>query len=561
MANKINIVITAEDKASKPIRGVADELVGASEKSGKFSQALSGLGRIAGIATAAVGTAGLAGAVFGLKQGFEFNSQVEQAQTKLMAFMKDGDKVAKTLAWVKSEAALTQFSFTDLADATAQLTPVAKTSGHSLEDLVRQAQILAALNPEQGLSGAMFSLREALSGDWMSIMDRFNIPRTRINQLKAEGVPAMEIISRTLKEMGIDYSLVAKQGQTVSARWEQITDKLRMMAGQAAKPIFDRVSRELGALGQVDYTGLGDRLAGIVSGSITAFEQFIPRVIEVGRQIGEYLGPKFQGLWETVSTKIIPIFQDLWHNVIEPFIPVLGQGLVWAIGAVIDIAKLLLDGIGFVYKAFQDGNPIVLGLAGVFGTLAAAMAFNSVFTALTAGFATLTTVTIPAVMASFGGLAALIASPIVMPAIVVGAAIASLALVQDAANKARQAIDESMEAGKKELQTSKDLMALARRQYDAGKISEKEFRRLVGIAANATGTTYSPGGRTLVGEHGPEIVNMPQGAQVIPAYRSRERTSSGGGGHTVIIQNMNVNNGDNPRRIFEEIGFALELAS
>ncbi len=98
---------------------------------------------------------------------------------------------------------------------------------------------------------------------------------------------------------------------------------------------------------------------------------------------------------------------------------------------------------------------------------------------------------------------------------------------------------------------------------DVGNNISKGFQSGVGAFnghKNALGTNFARGGRTLVGEMGPEIIDLPQGSKVMPAYRTRQE-GSGGGGPTVVIQNMNVNNGENPRRIFEEIGFALELAS
>jgi phage-related tail protein len=36
----------------------------------------------------------------------------------------------------------------------------------------------------------------------------------------------------------------------------------------------------------------------------------------------------------------------------------------------------------------------------------------------------------------------------------------------------------------------------------------------------ATGTTFAPGGMALVGERGPELVNLPRGSQVIPSGRT-----------------------------------------
>ena len=43
------------------------------------------------------------------------------------------------------------------------------------------------------------------------------------------------------------------------------------------------------------------------------------------------------------------------------------------------------------------------------------------------------------------------------------------------------------------------------------------------ILGFAGGTNYAPGGLAIVGEHGPELVNLPRGSQVIP------NTQLGGG--------------------------------
>lgn len=56
------------------------------------------------------------------------------------------------------------------------------------------------------------------------------------------------------------------------------------------------------------------------------------------------------------------------------------------------------------------------------------------------------------------------------------------------------------------------------------------------LAGFAGGTDYAPGGMALVGERGPEIVNLPRGAQVIP----NNRIGSGRGGDVYItVQNVN----------------------
>jgi molecular chaperone GrpE (heat shock protein) len=51
------------------------------------------------------------------------------------------------------------------------------------------------------------------------------------------------------------------------------------------------------------------------------------------------------------------------------------------------------------------------------------------------------------------------------------------------------------------------------------------------IPGFANGTNFAPGGLALVGERGPELVNLPRGSQVIPNSQLRE----GGGGQVVVV--------------------------
>jgi hypothetical protein len=53
---------------------------------------------------------------------------------------------------------------------------------------------------------------------------------------------------------------------------------------------------------------------------------------------------------------------------------------------------------------------------------------------------------------------------------------------------------------------------------------------LSGIFGHANGTPSAPGGWTMVGERGPELVNMPRGAQVLSAQETRGVMSGGGSG-------------------------------
>ncbi|MBV1778674.1 hypothetical protein KRR55_06050 [Paeniglutamicibacter sp. ABSL32-1] len=163
-------------------------------------------------------------------------------------------------------------------------------------------------------------------------------------------------------------------------------------------------------------------------------------------------------------------------------------------------------------------------------------------------------------------LGALVATPIVMPAIAVAAALGAIASVWNAYNNMKTAVEGAKQARQDLLREEEKILKKAYTVINDGISSpatKARWQKVVDqVMSNASGTNASPGGRTLVGEHGPEIVDMPRGATVTPAYRTR--SESGGGqssGHTIHIENMNINNGGDRHRLLSDIGFALETAS
>lgn len=686
-SNTISILIQAKDQASKTLQSVTNEMEVGAEKSGKFGKALSSLGNMAGAATVALATAGAAALTAGSSIGLKFNSSVEQAETKLRAFMKDGKLVAETLAWVKDEAAETQFSFTDMADAAANLTPVARSSGQSLKDLVRQAEVLAAINPAEGLTGATFSLREALSGDWVSIVDRFNLPRKRIMELKDQGVPAMEIISRTLNEMGIDYSLVAEQGKTASARFDQLKDKLVMMAGVASKPLFDRISQGLNDLNEIDLTEFGNRMAGAVQTAIDtahnikgAFEllrtgdftkgMFAAAVQEDSKFIAVILGIRnaFLDAWTFIKPAamelgavfrdhLMPAVQEFWKQaqpVLKDLITMHGVTLVAAIYVLIKALSAIAVTLSFVLKVVSEGMRVVRESvsAAVDGIIAAWNGLTAFFAAIPGFFANLWSRVVSgvqnAVMAigdwfaqlpgriayalgfAAGFLVAFVTVdiPNFINSVIswfsqlpgrVGAAVAAMfAAARDwfvrTALELPRLASETVNAvanwfrnlpgqiagaaagiwgaavgafnGFKDnlIRWAQDTVNGVIGQFTQlpGRISSSVQGALNSAQSNvngffgelgnklgqgfqagskrAIGTAYAPGGLTLVGENGPELVNLPRGSQVTQAYRTRNELGSSGGASINIGAINNYTETDN-QKMLSDIGFALRLAS
>ena len=218
-------------------------------------EASGGLGRIGGIlgnvGSAALTVAGggllaIGGAMAGATAaGLSFNSSMEIVTAQLNAFTKDGAKSAAILEMIKTRASQTPFEFEAMAQAATSLLPAANASGVALEDLIAKAEILAASNPAEGLEGAAFALKEAVSGDFTSVIERFNLPRQRLNELKEEGVPALQAVQIAMQELGLDADLVTNLAGTMTGRWSTFKDTLMGLAATASAPIFDLLSSGL----------------------------------------------------------------------------------------------------------------------------------------------------------------------------------------------------------------------------------------------------------------------------------------------------------------------------
>lgn len=377
MAANLSIVITARDMVTAPMKGIT----------GAISGVVSGLGKIglAGMGVQAI-TSGVRG--LGDALGVGLNSSLETVTAQLNAFTKDGAKSAEILEGIRKEAATTPFAFQEMASATASLLPAAKSSGVALMDLVRQAEILAASNPAQGLEGAAFSIKEALSGDFVSIVERFNLPRTRLKQLKDEGVPAMEAISIAMKEMGLDADLVSNMSTTASGRWSTFMDTIDTLRANLSKGVFTFFSDQLVNVQALldENMPLLESWAATVGGALTdglktvgdtlkTVVDSVKEFVDNSRIAQDLLKGDFAGAWDEVQKAMsafaptgerIQKLMDAVGKAIGTFVP---QPLQDFVSGLFDSATAATDGKGPMQLLADAVNAVSEAVEGVISFL------------------------------------------------------------------------------------------------------------------------------------------------------------------------------------------------
>jgi len=266
---------------------------------------------LAGLSASALAAGGAGAAIFGnwVGEGVALNSQLENAKNAFAAFTGDAKKANDIVMELKKEGDLSPiFKSSEIINAGKSLMSSAKGSQEELMKLIKTAELLGALNPEQGMAGAAFSLREAVSGDYLSLIERFNISRKMVKDLKAQGKEGMELVQEALKAMGVNTDLISNQANSwtgLQSRASSYFDNLKM---ELSEPVFEELKAGL--------QGFAAELSGESGQSVTEF----------AHSVGETLGKSTREVLENLKG-------INWKEVIEgagKFAEILGKAAEFA---------------------------------------------------------------------------------------------------------------------------------------------------------------------------------------------------------------------------------------
>lgn len=242
------------------------------------------------IALTAIGAAAAAaGAAFSLtvgsmvKDGIALNSELEQAKIRFTAFTKDAKLAGQIVADLKKEADITPFGTQEIITSGAALISSAKGSREELMKLIKTSEILAALNPAQGLDGAAYALREAVGGDYKSVQTRFDISRGLINELKSQGLEGLALVNAALKRIGAGPELVTGLANSFEGLKSTAGSFFDNFKQTLSEPVFNQLKIELQDF--VTYIG------GPAGDAVTDF----------GKNLGEHLGTEAAKLFDSIK--------------------------------------------------------------------------------------------------------------------------------------------------------------------------------------------------------------------------------------------------------------------
>lgn len=542
----IKAVITAKDEASSVLKSFGDT-------AGNVGSKIADVAKVAAVGIAAAGAAAIGFGVVSVK-----------------AFSESEDLITQTNAALKStgqSAGIAGYQITQLAEALQKTTAYSDEQVRSVENLLLTFTNVKDVVFKQA-TPAILDLATAMHEDLQSatiqVGKALNDPVLGITALHRIGVTFSETQKKQIKNF-VDTNQVAKAqgvilaeltkefggsavaaGSTFSGQLQKLKNSLNdveeKVGGVIVGALTPFATKALEAVAAIDWTNIIEKTITVVklffdaiTGNFPTLNKFqanlqgledelknlrgkffdiYDAVVKVYQQVEQYLAPKIKNLIQTIKDTF-PTFRDFIDKVnpvIEVLAAVTGKSLVWALGQVVDgmngvirTSAQFLQSLDTNKAKAQESNNAFEQFA-----LSIASSFVSAFHTIQ-GAAEVITGAIFAVVAIVRG---------------------EIDIITNIFRNLRTAIaDVFSTAGMWLYDAGKEIvMGLIHGIEDAiggvGHALGKVGSDIGGAVSRALHTIHVPGfaagvqnfsgGLAVVGEQGPELVNLPSGSSVIP---------------------------------------------
>jgi hypothetical protein len=248
---------------------------------------------IRGLATAFTGLATAIGGAYAAKKIFDNTvweaAKFENSQVVIRA-MFDDNKAADSYMNMLQKFAIDSpvLNSQDMFENSKSFIATSKNL-KQLEKMWNLAERLVALDPIQGVSGAVLALKEFFSGDVVSLVERFELPRQELKAIKDLPLDKkLKELDKFFNKLGATNKLVEQMGLTTIGLWNRIKESiavvLRRMGEPALKVVNNFLSRIVSKLEEANLDGMvyydiESGMKRVYKSDVTKFAEFGGRII------------------------------------------------------------------------------------------------------------------------------------------------------------------------------------------------------------------------------------------------------------------------------------------
>ncbi|MFE4812796.1 hypothetical protein ACFQ9Y_16905 [Peribacillus simplex] len=294
-----NKFVSGMDRAEKATKRTQKAMESMDRTASRSGRTFNSIGGSVGSMTKGLGglTATLAGvaagfaAVEGAKKVFE-STVLEAAKFEMsnvvIGAMFDDKKLSKQYTDMVDKFAANSpvMSSADVYSNSKSFIQTTKNIGQ-LEKMWDLTQRLTAVDPAAGVDSAVFALRELFSGDAQSLVERFEMPRKIMNEIKKLPLEQqLSALDKYFTRIGMTTKLIDDMGGTTLGKFAQVQEKfqllLRDMGEPALKTVTNFLDKALDRLGGEDikrFASVGAKwikniLTGLTNSAIKLYDWF-----------------------------------------------------------------------------------------------------------------------------------------------------------------------------------------------------------------------------------------------------------------------------------------------
>lgn len=439
-----NQLADANARLNKEIMKMNRELSKANSRLGNMRSQLGSINGMGAAFTAAYTGSAAAQGGGQLLESTVGRSMEQDYSSQSVGILAGAENGAKFYKQIQDYAASTVYSTEDWA-RNMRGAISKSTNVKDLETYQMAIEQLATLDPIQGLDGAALAIRELNSGDIVSLVERFELPRKALKGIKDIEDP-IEQINELMKlvgeNTGFTTKAISEMKELPLMQWQKMVNLSKTMLGyigapamKALAPIFERINAAIDA-GKFD--GFVAKLGGALKTAILGVINFVTTIYNAF-QSGE-LQAKFQPMidlfinikdtiveaWPTIAATMESA-KNILNKVAEDI------NALWptANGYLQDALTLVKDIANWIDENWTGLSATIVGVSAAFATLRIISGITFLWQGLTAAIALYRNGTLLATAAQWLLNTALFANPIgLVIAIVVGLAAAFYVLYQ-----------------------------------------------------------------------------------------------------------------------------------
>lgn len=214
--------------------------------------------------------------------------ELQQQLFTMQGIMGNSDVATAYFDNLQKKANESVFSFEDFAQNARNFMQFTKNTD-TLDSLANLSERLALIDPTQGLQGAGFALKEMMSGDGVSLKDRFGFGKADIEILKASQ-DMNDFISKfdiLLSKKGFTEDMLAQYNQSAAAQFDNLESNIATGLAQAGNNALEALNPLITKINQAFSNGAFDGFFNSLSNGLTIFAYAVVNTVGVISNIGQ----------------------------------------------------------------------------------------------------------------------------------------------------------------------------------------------------------------------------------------------------------------------------------